>query len=261
VQDLLNLSPSGFWSIVRDDNFIKPTSGVCKGYAQANLVILPEKYALDFLTFCVRNPKPCPVIDILDKGSPTPPSSPGADIRTDIPMYRLYEKGVVTRELNNILDLWREDFVTFLLGCSFSFEWALLNAGLPIRHIDQSCNVPMYKTNIKCKEAGIFKGNNVVSMRPFKGSLIPKVIEITSRMPSVHGAPIHVGDPKAIGINDINTPDFGDAVRIEDGEIPVFWACGVTPQLVALESKPDFMITHSPGYMFVTGIKNEDLNQ
>ena len=259
MQDLLNLSPYDFWSIVRNDVFIKPTSGVCQGYAQGNLVILPEKYALDFLIFCNRNPKPCPVIDIMERGVYNPPSSPDADIRTDIPRYRIYEKGVMVKEVLNIKDIWREDFVTFLLGCSFSFEWALIKAGIPIRHIEQCCNVPMFKTNIKCKEAGIFKGNNVVSMRPFKGSLIPKVVEITSKLPAVHGAPIHIGDPKAIGIKDIFSPEFGDPVAINEGEIPVFWACGVTPQLVALESKPDLMISHAPGYMFITEIKNDQL--
>jgi uncharacterized protein YcsI (UPF0317 family) len=257
--DYLNLTPKEFWQEVRQNKFLKPTSGVCQGYAQGNLVILPEKYALDFLIFCIRNPKPCPVLDIIEKGSYNPPLSTEADIRTDIPKYRLYKNGVLVDEPLNINHLWREDFVTFLLGCSFSFEWALIKAGIPIRHIEQCCNVPMYKTNIKCKEAGIFKGNNVVSMRPFKGSLIPKVVEITSKLPAVHGAPIHIGDPKDIGIEDILKPDFGDPVTIKDGEIPVFWACGVTPQLVALESKPDLMITHAPGYMFITDIKNEQL--
>lgn len=260
MKDFLTLHPKDFWPEVRANQFMKPTAGVCQGYAQANLVILPEKYALDFMMFCIRNPKPCPIIDIMDKGAYHPPLSPGADIRTDIPKYRVYTKGNLSDETTDILNLWQDDFVTFLLGCSFSFEWALLNKGIPIRHIEQSCNVPMYKTNMPCKEAGIFSGNTVVSMRPIKNKLIAKAVEITSRFPAVHGTPVHIGNPSDIGILDLSAPDYGDSVRIDPDETPVFWACGVTPQLVALASKPDIMIAHAPGHMFVTAIKNDDLS-
>ena len=261
MTDYGKMIPKDFWEAVRGGKFNKPTSGVSHGYAQANLVILPKKYALDFMIFAQRNPKPCPIIDILEVGEITPPLSKGADIRQDIPKYRIYQEGVLVSEEEDIRDLWREDFVSFLLGCSFTFESALLEEGISIKHIEQSKNVAMYKTNIACKEAGIFRGNMVVSMRPIKGRDITKVVEITSKFPEVHGAPIHIGNPEEIGIQDIDNPEYGDAISIGKDEIPVFWACGVTPQLLALNEKPEIMITHAPGYMFVTNIKNEDLSK
>lgn len=237
-----------------------PTPALAPGYAQANLVVLPKKYAFDFLLFCHRNPKPCPVLDICEPGIATPEfTAPTGDIRTDIPKYRIYREGVLVDEVEQILDYWNEDFVSFLLGCSFTFENALINEGIEIRHITEGKNVPMYITNIECKPAGIFSGPMVVSMRPIPVHLVEKAIETTGKLPKVHGAPIHVGAPEVIGIKDINSPDFGDQVTIKPGEVPVFWACGVTPQAAVMRCKPDIVITHSPGHMFITDIKDEEL--
>jgi uncharacterized protein YcsI (UPF0317 family) len=240
--------------------YSKPTSGLCPGYAQANLVVLPKDLALDFMIFVQRNPKPCPVLDITEAGNPDPKkAAPGADIRTDIPLYRVYKKGELIDEPTDILSYWREDLVAFLLGCSFTFEKGLQKAGIPVRHIEEGCNVPMYITNIECMKGGIFQGPMVVSMRPIPGRLIPEAVRCTSRYPAVHGTPVHVGAPEEIGIKDIDKPDFGDRVTIKKGEIPVFWACGVTPQAVAMKVKPELMITHSPGHMFITDIREEEL--
>lgn len=245
---------------IRLGKWTHPTPGIAYGYTQANLVILPVKYAMDFFIFCQRNPKPCPVLDVCEPGKFTPIlTAPSADIRTDIPKYRLYKKGVMVEEVNDILNLWSDDLVSFLLGCSFTFEKALSDAGIPIRHIEENRNVPMYITNIECVPAGIFNGPMVVSMRPIAEELVEKAISITSRFPRVHGAPIHVGDPAKIGIKDISKPDFGDSVSIKKGEIPVFWACGVTPQAVVMRVKPELVITHAPGHMFITDIKDDDL--
>jgi len=245
---------------IRLGKWTHPTPGIAYGYTQANLVILPVKYAMDFFIFCQRNPKPCPVLDVCEPGKFTPIlTAPSADIRTDIPKYRLYKKGVMVEEVNDILNLWSDDLVSFLLGCSFTFEKALSDAGIPIRHIEENRNVPMYITNIECVPAGIFNGPMVVSMRPIAEELVEKAISITSRFPRVHGAPIHVGDPAKIGIKDISKPDFGDLVSIKKGEIPVFWACGVTPQAAVMRVKPELVITHAPGHMFITDIKDDDL--
>ena len=245
---------------IRLGKWTRPTPGLAYGYTQANLVILPVKYAMDFFIFCQRNPKPCPVLDVCEPGKFTPIlTAPSADIRTDIPKYRLYKKGVMVEEVNDILNLWSDDLVSFLLGCSFTFEKALSDAGIPIRHIEENRNVPMYITNIECVPAGIFNGPMVVSMRPIAEELVEKAISITSRFPRVHGAPIHVGDPAKIGIKDISKPDFGDSVSIKKGEIPVFWACGVTPQAAVMRVKPELVITHAPGHMFITDIKDDDL--
>lgn len=237
-----------------------PTAGMAPGFVQANLVVLPQANAYDFLLFCQRNPKPCPVLDVTDAGSYRPHQeiAKDADLRVDIPGYRIYKAGNLESEVENLKTTWRDDFVAFLLGCSFTFEQALISAGLPVRHIECACNVPMYRTNIQCRPAGIFSGPMVVSMRPIPGNLVPAAVQITARFPSVHGAPVHVGDPSAIGITDIDQPDYGDRVPIHPGEIPVFWACGVTPQAVALSARVPFMITHAPGHMFVTDRLNSD---
>ncbi|SHM82586.1 Uncharacterized protein YcsI, UPF0317 family [Caldanaerovirga acetigignens] len=246
--------------MIREGQWKGPTCGIALGFTQANLVVLPKELAYDFMLFAFRNPKPCPVLEITDPGDPEPKNvAPGADIRTDIPKYRVYKRGELYAEVDNITEFWREDFVAFLIGCSFTFEWALLENGIPVRHIEEGKNVPMYITNIPTKPAGIFRGNMVVSMRPIPRDKVVRAIQVTSRFPSVHGAPVHIGDPEAIGICALEKPDFGDAVQIKEGEIPVFWACGVTPQAVALESKPEIMITHSPGHMFITDIRDEEL--
>jgi uncharacterized protein YcsI (UPF0317 family) len=218
-------------------------------------MIVPKEHAFDFLLFCQRNPKPCPLIEVLDAGSTEPGCAKGANIASDVPGYRVYADGALVHERDNVLDLWRPDFVTFLIGCSFSFENALAESGIPLRHVQQGRNVAMYRTDIPCEPAGIFAGNMVVSMRPIKARDACRVAEISGRYAIAHGTPVHIGDPGAIGIADIAAPDYGDAVTIEDGEIPMFWACGVTPQWVAQESRLPLAITHAPGKMFVTDLK------
>ncbi len=245
---------------IRERRYTRPTAGLAPGYVQANLVILRERYAFDFLLFCQRNPKPCPVLEVLEPGVYlTRSMADGADVRTDIPKYRVYREGVLIDTMETIEDLWRDDFVTFLLGCSFSFEEALLKNGVPVRHIEEGKNVPMFKTSIPVAPAGIFKGNLVVTMRPIPEDQVVRAAQITTRYAMVHGAPVHIGRPEAIGIADLNNPDYGDAVTIREGEIPVFWACGVTPQAVIQEAKPDVVITHAPGHMLIGDIKNESL--
>ncbi len=260
VDDWADASPDQFRSIVRAGEWTAPTAGVCMGYAQANLVVLPAQLALDFLMFAARNPKPCPIIDVLEAGHAAPPySAPGADIRTDLPRYRVYRRGRLEEERSDIIDLWQDDFVSFLIGCSFSFEKSLLDAGIPVRHIELGRNVPMYITNIQCRPAGVFHGPMVVSMRPIPGRAVARAVEATAAMHAVHGAPVHIGSPEAIGIADIDRPQFGDPVPVNEGEVPVFWACGVTPQAAALTAQPEIMIAHSPGHMFITDIRDRDL--
>lgn len=237
----------------RSGLLVGPTCGLAPGYLQANLVIVPQDLAFDFLRFCYRNPKPCPILDMTEPGSWEPTHvAPGADIRTDAPRYRVYQRGVLVEEPSDIVRWWRDDLVAFLLGCSFSFEAAMQRAGLPVRHLEQRCNVPMYRTNISCTPAGAFSGPLVVTMRPLTPAQAIEAVVITSRYPQAHGAPVHFGDPGAIGISDVMRPDFGDAVRVGVGEVPVFWACGVTPQAVVMAAQPEIAITHSPGCMFVT---------
>jgi len=242
----------------RHNAWVKPTAGLASGYTQANLAILPRNLAFDFLLFCQRNPKPCPVLDVTEPGSPIPQlMAPEADIRTDLPLYRIYRYGELTDEVTDIKKYWTNDMVAFLLGCSFTFEFPLLRNGISVRHIEENCNVPMFKTAIACQPAGRFSGPLVVSMRPIPENDVIRAVQVTSRFPAVHGAPVHIGNPAALGIQDVTKPDFGDAVTIHPGEVPVFWACGVTPQAVAMQSKPPLMITHAPGHMFITDIKDE----
>lgn len=258
--DLASMSPKDIRALIRKNEVDKPTSGMSKGHVQANLVVVPKDLAYDFLLFAQRNPKPCPVLDVTDVGSAEPKlMAKGADLRFDIPRYRIYKSGELVDEVSDIEDYWRDDLVGFLLGCSFSFESALLNASIPIRHIEDNHNVPMYLTTIETEPAGKFYGKMVVSMRPIPYQLITRAVQATSRFPQVHGAPIHIGDPSLIGIDDINSPDFGEPSIIKEGEVPVFWACGVTPQSIAMTSKPELMITHAPGYMFICDPKDESL--
>jgi uncharacterized protein YcsI (UPF0317 family) len=245
---------------IRSGKLTGVTTGLAPGIVQANLAILPKADAYDFLLFCQRNPRPCPLLDVTDVGSPEPVGvAPGADLRTDVPRYRVYEGGALAHEVTDITPFWRDDLVSFLLGCSFTFEWAILDAGVPIRHIEEGKNVAMFKTSVACRAAGRFHGPMVVSMRPIPTTMISKAVTASARFPNAHGAPVHVGDPARLGIADVTKPDWGDFVGIQDGEVPVFWACGVTPQAVALASKPAFMITHSPGYMFITDMPNHAL--
>lgn len=245
---------------IRKGRWAKPTSGLAPGYAQANMVILDQRLAFDFLLFCQRNPKPCPILEVLEPGEPEPKrTAPGADIRTDLPLYRVWGKGKLIEEVKNIKTFFNADLVTFLLGCSFSFEEALIAAGIPIRNIEENKNVSMYITNRSCDPAGPFSAPLVVTMRPIRDDLVSRAVQITSRYASVHGAPIHMGSEKRLGIKDLGRPDFGDPVTIREGETPVFWACGVTSSLAVLSAKPDLCITHAPGHMFITDVRNETL--
>lgn len=245
--------------IIRRGEWTHPTSGLCLTHVQANMIVLPKDWAYDFLVFAQRNPKPCPILDITEPGEAEAKLiAPGSDVRTDIPKYRVWEHGQLVAEPNDVTKYWRDDLVAILLGCSFSFEGALVEAGIPVRHMDMGCNVPMFITNIECSPSGRLSGPMVVSMRPVRYSQVPKAVMATGRFPAVHGAPIHIGDPAAIGIKDINKPEFGDPVAIYTGETPVFWACGVTPQAAVMQSKPAFAITHAPGHMFIGDPKDAD---
>jgi uncharacterized protein YcsI (UPF0317 family) len=257
--DLSNVTGREVRAQARTGALTGPTAGMAMGSVQANLVIVPRDFAFDFLLFCQRNPKPCPVLDVTEPGDPEPKLvAPGADLRTDVPRYRVFRHGELVEEPENLQSHWRDDFVGFLTGCSFTFENALLAAGLPVRHIEAGSNVPMFRTNIACRPAGVFRGPMVVSMRPMTMCQALRAVQVCSRFPRAHGAPIHIGDPAAIGVKDISKPDFGDPVQIRPGEVPVFWACGVTPQAVALEARPPLVITHKPGHMFVTDWRDTD---
>ena len=260
MTDYSKYSPKEVRKLIRDGEINYHTSGMCDGYAQANLCILPYSDAYDFLLFIQRNPKSCPILEVGDTGSRLIKTmADNADVAKDIPKYRVYKKGVLAEERTDISDLWQEDFVYFLIGCSFSFESELLASDIPVRHIEEGRNVPMFITNIDCEPAGKFHGKLVVSMRPIPSALVAKASAVTAQMPRVHGSPIHVGNPEAIGIKDVMKPDFGDSVTLRDGEIPVFWCCGVTPQSVVMSSKPEIAITHAPGHMFITDVKNTAL--
>ena len=245
---------------IRSGVFTGPTSGLAPGNVQANLVILPKAVAHDFLRFAQANPKPCPVLAVSDAGDPHFPAlGADLDIRTDLPLYRVWRHGELVSEPTDIRDVWRDDLVGFAIGCSFSFEEALIEDGIEMRHIALGTNVPMYRTNIPCVPAGVFAGPLVVSMRPMKPADAIRAVQITSRFPSVHGAPVHLGFPASIGIADIAKPDYGDAVPVAADELPVFWACGVTPQAAIAQVKPEFCITHAPGRMLITDLRNTSL--
>ncbi|WP_216589057.1 putative hydro-lyase [Streptomyces brasiliscabiei] len=233
------------------------TAGVAAGHTQANLIAVPADWAYDMLLFCQRNPKPCPVLDVTDAGAWTTPLARGADLRTDLPRYRVWEHGELTAEPTDVVDVWREDLVSFLIGCSFTFEWALTEAGVPMRHIEQGRNVSMYVTTRQCRPAGRMRGPMVVSMRPVPPGQLAAAIRESALLPAVHGGPVHCGEPAGLGIADLSRPDFGDPVTAEPDDIPVFWACGVTPQAAVTASRPPFAITHAPGRMFLTDARDE----
>lgn len=239
----------------RCGEFRDATAGHAPGFLQANLMIVPKEAAFDFLLFSQRNPKPCPLIEVLEAGERAVACGDGSDVATDVPGYRVYRNGEFTEELGDVAALWRDDFVTFVIGCSFSFEDALIRGGMHLRHIDEGRNVAMYRTNIACTPAGRFSGEMVVSMRPIRSRDVARAVEITSKFSIAHGAPVHVGNPALLGIGDLSQPDYGDAVEIRDDEVPVFWACGVTPQWVAQRSRLPLCITHAPGKMFVTDLR------
>jgi uncharacterized protein YcsI (UPF0317 family) len=237
-----------------------PTAGLAPGLAQANLVIVPQSAAFEFLLFCQRNPKPCPVLEVTEPGSTCPAQfAPDADLRTDLPRYRVWRNGQLTDEPTDIRDLWQPDFVSFVIGCSFTFEAALIAAAVPVRHVELGRNVPMYRTNQSCRPAGRFAGPLVVSMRPMTPTQAIQAVQVTCRYPGVHGAPIHIGDPTTLGIEDLSRPDFGEVVEVRTGEVPVFWACGVTPQCALMTARLPLAITHAPGCMFVTDVADESL--
>lgn len=245
---------------IRAREWTGPTAGQAPGFAQANLVVLPADAAQEFAAFCAANPRPCPVLEVTAPGDPVPHTlAPGADLRTDLPAYRVYRDGELVEERPDIRALWRADLVAFLIGCSFTFEQALLDAGVPVRHIELRRNVPMYRTTQPCVPAGRFAGPLVVSMRPIPDALVERAVAVTARYPRMHGAPVQVGDPAALGIRDLSAPDYGDPVPVAPGEVPVFWACGVTPQAVARASRVPFMITHAPGHMFLTDRSDADI--
>lgn len=246
-----------------------PTSGWCAGYTQANLIAVPREYAWDVLLFSQRNPKPCPVLDVLEPGElggailggsvdARSACAPRCDIRTDLPGYRVYRGGELVDRPSDAREYWRDDLVAFLIGCSFTFENALLGAGVPVRHIEQGRNVPMYRTTRRCRTAGRLSGPLVVSMRPVPADLVETAVSVTARYPQVHGAPVHTGDPAELGIADLDAPDYGDPVRPAEGDVPVFWACGVTPQAAVLESRLPLAITHEPGQMLITDARDTD---
>ena len=245
---------------IRSGKLAGVTAGLARGFVQANLAALPREQAYDFLLFCQRNPRPCPLLEVTEPGSPEPHGvAPGADLRTDLPRYRIYTDGQLADEVIDATPYWRGDLIAFLIGCSFTFEWALLDAGIPLWHMEHGKNVAMWRTTTECRPAGRFHGPMVVSMRPIRSGDVAKAVTVTARFPSAHGAPVHVGDPAALGIRDLGRPDWGDPQPLGPGQVPVFWACGVTPQAVALASKPPFMITHSPGHMFITDLPNSGL--
>jgi len=245
---------------IRQGKFRRHTAGVAPGYVQGNVCILPREYADEFRLFCERNPKPCPLLAVSQPGDPRLPElGADIDIRTDVPRYRVFRDGALVEEVADLRDVWRSDLVTFVLGCSFSFEEALRAAGLPLRYVEQGRNVSMYRTSIDCTPAGRFRGKLVVSMRPFKAADAIRAIEITSRYPRAHGAPVHIGRPDLIGVGDLAKPWAGDATEVRADELPVFWACGITPQSVLLDAKPSLCITHAPGHMLVTDLENAAL--
>jgi uncharacterized protein YcsI (UPF0317 family) len=253
------ISPAELRHLIRTKKWTSPTSGAAPGYVQANLVMLPEEEAFHFLLFCVRNPKPCPILDVLEPGVAEPAIARGADLRTDVPRYRVFENGELKTEVEDVSDYFDDGMVSFLLGCSFSFENAMLANGLPIRNMEEAKNVSMYITNIQCRSTGPFSAPMVVSMRPMTPEQAVRAVQVTTRFHLTHGAPIHMGSPEEVGIKDINNPEFGDPVTIQAGEIPVFWACGVTSQLAATSAPIYRVITHAPGHMFVSDLKDEDL--
>jgi uncharacterized protein YcsI (UPF0317 family) len=252
--------PRLFREKVRQKAWRESTIGICPGYVQANLVILPKEFALDFTIFCLRNPQPCPILEVMEPGNPMVNElAKGADIRTDLPQYRIFKKGDLIEEIENISEYWRDDLVTYLIGCSYTFEEALTRGGVPIRNYLQNKDPGIYISGILTRPAGIFSGPMVVTMRPIPSHLVSRAVQITSRFPKTHGAPVHIGDGASIGIPDLTRIDFGEIPEIEAGEVPVFWGCGITPQIVALRSKISFMITQKPCCMFITDLRIEEV--
>ncbi len=254
--DYRSLTGAEIRALCRDGKFDGPTAGVAAGFAQANLIILPATDAQSFAEFCRLNPAPCPVLEVTEPGDFEPRVlAPGADLRTDLPRYRVYRDGVCVDAPTSITPHWTDNLVSFLLGCSFGFESALMASGVPVRHVEEGRNVPMYRTSIACRPAGLFEGPLVVSMRPMTEEQADQAVRVTAPLPQMHGAPVRIGAAEELGIADLDHPDYGDAVTIRPGEVPVFWACGVTPIEALIRAKLHFAITHEPGHMFVTDIR------
>ena len=255
--DFRHWHPSEIRRAIREGRWSRVTHGLAPGYVHANLAILPERYAFDFMRFCFRNPKPCPLIDVTDPGDPEPRrAAPGADIRTDLGKYKVYKDGKYTGEVPHLKDVWRKDHVAFVLGCSASFDDAMLDAGIPMQHLEQEGGrIPVYISNIPCQPAGIFQGPMVISMRPIRQDLVVKAVEVTSRYPIAHGAPVHIGDPAKVGIADLAKPQWSVYTPLKDNEVPVYWACGVTPQSIAMAAGIPEMYTHAAGWMFITDLR------
>ena len=262
ITPYIDMKPAEVRKLIREGVIDFPTAGMCRGYAQANLIILPPEYAADFEKFAELNPFPCPILEIIKGEQPlTYDMGEGGNICSDIPRYRIYRDGVWDGEtLTDVTEYWKQGYVGFLIGCSFSFEEALMKEGIEVRHIAQGRNVPMYKVGIQTVKAGPFEGPMVCSMRPMTPENAQKAYDITVKMPNVHGAPVHMGPAEGVGVKDVMKPDYGDAVDIYEGEIPVFWPCGVTPQAAVENAKPPIAITHAPGHMFITDIVNAELN-
>ncbi len=257
---ILDATPAQARALIRAGRWSGHTSGIAERHVQGNLVILPKRWADDFLLYCQRNPKPCPLLAVGEPGvAALPRLGADIDIRSDVPRYRVWRDGVLVDEPTDVISLWRDDLVSFVLGCSFSFEQALRDEGIALRHVDQGRNVAMFRTSIPTEPAGPFAGPLVVTMRPLKPAAAIRAVQITSRFPDVHGAPVHLGDPAQIGIADLSRPDYGDAVEVKPDELPVFWACGVTPQAALERARPDFCITHAPGAMLITDLLNHQL--
>ncbi|WP_016907111.1 putative hydro-lyase [Streptomyces xiaopingdaonensis] len=252
-----SLTPGEARQKIRDGH-TDTTSGWSDGWAQANLLAVPREQAFDLMLFSQRNPKACPLLDVFDPGA-TRSSRFQGDITTDVPAYRVYEHGELVEERTDVADLWRDDLVAFLFGCSFSFERALTEAGIEMRHTLSGSTVPMYRTTLPCESAGVFSSSMVVSMRGVPPHRVPDAVRICARYPAVHGAPVHIGDPSLIGVTDLEKPDWGDSPVMRDGDVPVFWACGVTPQAMVIESRPEFAIAHAPGRMAITDINESEL--
>ena len=260
ITPYITMNPVEVRKKIREGEITFPTAGMCAGYAQANLIILPPEYAADFKLYAEKNPFSCPILEVVSGTPETKDMAKDGNIVTDIPQYFIYRNGVFSEQVNNASRYWQEGYIGFLIGCSFSFEEALTKAGSEVRHITMGRNVPMYKTNIQTIPAGRFKGPMVCSMRPMTPENAKRAYDITEKFPNVHGAPVHIGNPVEIGVLDIMKPDYGEAVEIRDGEVAVFWPCGVTPQAAIESAKPPIVITHAPGHMFITDIKNAELN-
>lgn len=259
-QMVIDASPPEIREAVRRGELNRTSRGMAPGYTQASLAILERTYAYDFLVFAQRNPKPCPLLEVLDEGCfESTYAAPGADVRTDLPRYRVYRNGTLEAEVPDIKDYWRDDMVAFLMGCAMSFDGALDRAGIPNRHVEEGRSGSMYNTSIPCRPAGAFRGNLVVSMRPYTAAQAIRVVQITTRFQRTHGEPVHIGNPAAIGIHDLSKPDYGQAVSIREGDVPVFWACSVTPQNIAMSAKLPFLITQAPGYMMITDIRDDEI--